>query len=173
MRTRIGMLVIGLSTIVGCGTSPAPPNAATSQPSEQGRRFLTAVEPDSAIAVGEARQTLQSGEDVTLVGLIGGTREPFVDGLAAFTVVDESVPYCAPEEGCPTPWDYCCQQHQVKDNIATVKMVDYAGNPIAGDARELLGVNELSTVVIQGTCTRDDNGNLTVAADKVFVRPSE
>ena len=41
------------------------------------------------------------------------------------------------------------------------------------DARKLLGVKELSTVVIQGKATRDDQGNLTVAATKVFVRPSE
>jgi hypothetical protein len=92
--------------------------------------------------------------------------------LAAFTIVDEKVPYCAPDEGCPTPWDYCCETDAVKDNIATIKIVNDAGKPVASDARELLNVKELSTVVVQGKAKRDDQGNLTVAATKVFVRPT-
>jgi hypothetical protein len=96
-----------------------------------------------------------------------------VDGLAAFTIVDTAVPYCAADEGCPTPWDYCCTQNQVKDNIATVKVVDDEGNPVADDARALLGVRELSTVVVKGKAQRDDQGNLTIAASEVYVRPGE
>ncbi len=38
------------------------------------------------------------------------------------------------------------------------------------DARELLKVKELSTVVIQGTARRDDAGNLTVLATGVYVK---
>ena len=75
------------------------------------------------------------------------------------------------DEGCPTPWDYCCTQDQVKDNIATVKLVDAEGKPVTDDARKLLGVKELSVVVAEGTARRDESGNLTVAATKIFVRP--
>ena len=110
---------------------------------------------------------------MTLVGIIGGSSKPFVDGLAAFTIVDPKVPYCSADEGCPTPWDYCCTQDQVKGNIATVKIVDDTGKPVAVDARKMLNVKELSTVVVQGTARRDDQGNLTVAASQVFVRPSK
>jgi len=92
--------------------------------------------------------------------------------LAAFTIVDPKVPYCQPEEGCPTPWDYCCTQDQVKENIATVKIMDDSGQLVTGDARRVLGVKELSTVVVQGEAQRDDQGNLTIAASKVFVRAS-
>lgn len=123
--------------------------------------------------VGEAREAVENDQSVTLVGTIGGSSEPFVDGLAAFTIVDPKVPYCAPHEGCPTPWDYCCTQDQVKNNLATVKVVDESGSPVSGDARQILGVKELSTVVVQGKAKRDDQGNLTVSATKVFVRPTE
>jgi hypothetical protein len=105
--------------------------------------------------------------------LIGGSSKPFVDGLAAFTIVDPKVPYCAADEGCPTPWDYCCQTEAVKENIATIKVVDEAGKAIAGNAKELLKVKELSTVVVQGKAKRDDQGNLTVATSKIFVRPGK
>ena len=86
-------------------------------------------------------------------------------------IVDLKVPYCAPDEGCPTPWDYCCETDAVKENIATVQVVDESGNPITTDARQLLNAKELSTVVVQGKARRDEQGNLTIDANKVFVRP--
>jgi hypothetical protein len=52
-------------------------------------------------------------------------------------------------------------------------LVDDSGKPVTIDARELLNVKELSTVVVQGEAKRDEQGNLTIAADKVFVRPAE
>ena len=38
------------------------------------------------------------------------------------------------------------------------------------DARELLKVKELSTVVIKGKAKRDADGNLTVLANGVYVK---
>ncbi|EMI19880.1 signal peptide protein [Rhodopirellula maiorica SM1] len=162
---------VGLCLFIA-GCNPATETAATQDgnAAEQSQ-FISATEPEGAMAVGDARQSVEDDQSVTLVGLIGGSSKPFVEGLAAFTIVDAKVPYCAPDEGCPTPWDYCCETNAVKDNIATVKVVDENGKPVASDARELLNVKELSTVVVQGTAKRDDQGNLTVAASKVYVRP--
>lgn len=165
-------LVVAFAVSAGCSDSNVNQSTsgngvATSSP------YVTATEPAGAMPVGEARQSAKDGEPVTLVGRIGGSGDPFVEGLAAFTIVDPKVPCCGKDEGCPTPWDYCCTQAQVKDNIATVKIVDEAGKPVAGDARTLLGVKELSTVVVQGTSQRDDKGNLTIVASSVFVRPGE
>lgn len=173
MKTLNGTLLSTLALVVGCGTSDVSEPSASSQPSAEGAQFVATTEPDNAVPVGTARESTEDEQEVTLVGRIGGSSEPFVEGLAAFTIVDPKVPYCSADEGCPTPWDYCCTQDQVKDNIATVKVVDGEGKPVTGDARQLLGVKELSTVVIKGKATRDDRGNLTVAATKVFVRPSE
>ena len=133
-------------------------------------QYEAETEPAGAMPVGEAREKTEDGQDVTLVGLIGGSSEPFVKGLAAFTIVDPKVPYCAPDEGCPTPWDYCCETDAVKQNIATVKIVDDSGKPVTQDAREFLNVKELSTVVVKGKARRDEQGNLTVAASKIFVK---
>ncbi len=127
-------------------------------------------EPAGAIPVGEAREKAEDGQEITLVGLIGGSSEPFVKGLAAFTIVDPKVPYCAADEGCPTPWDYCCETAAVKENIATVKIVNDSGKPVTQDARDFLDIKELSTVVVKGKAKRDDQGNLTVAASKIFVK---
>jgi hypothetical protein len=171
MKMCLSWTLVGLSLLAaGCGSSEVASTPSEGYSATESK-YLVDREPAGAIPVGEARETTEDGQDVTLVGLIGGSSEPFVDGLAAFTIVDPKVPYCAAEEGCPTPWDYCCTQDQVKDNIATVKIVDEAGRPVVHGARGLLGVKELSTVVVKGKAMRDDQGNLTVSANQVFVRP--
>ena len=172
MKTLMSLLAMGLlSMAVGCGNTQVPgtPSGVGGQ-QVASSEYVATSEPAGALAVGEARQSVKDNDAVTLVGLIGGSSEPFVEGLAAFTIVDAKVPYCAAAEGCPTPWDYCCESDAVKDNIATVKIVDAQGKPVASDARSLLNVKELSTVVVQGIAKRDDTGNLAVLADKVFVR---
>ena len=166
------MFLAVVASASGCNESPELQPSATTGSGERSK-YLVDVEPEGALPVGEARESVKDDQAVTLVGVIGGSSEPFIDGLAAFTIVDSKVPYCSADEGCPTPWDYCCTQDQVKGNIATIKIVDNAGNPITADARKMLNVKELSTVVIQGTARRDDQGNLTVAASKVFVRPGK
>lgn len=170
MRILLCLTMIGFGALsVGCHPSETATKTDAGS-ATAGSLYVVDTEPDGALAVGEARQAIEDGQDVTLVGLIGGSSKPFVDGLAAFTIVDAKVPYCAEDEGCPTPWDYCCESDAVKDNIATIKIVDESGNPISADARELLNVKELSTVVVKGKAKRDDQGNLTVDSSQVFVR---
>jgi hypothetical protein len=123
--------------------------------------------------VGIARKESENGQEITLLGRIGGSSEPFIDGLAAFTIVDPNVPYCADDEGCPTPWDYCCETDAVKSNIATVKIVDTSGKPIQQSAKSLIPLKELSVIVVKGKAKRDDQGNLSISATQVFVRPGE
>ncbi|MFG0266127.1 MAG: hypothetical protein ACF8AM_13425 [Rhodopirellula sp. JB055] len=161
-----------IALISGCGGAEVA-DQAPSTSSAADSAYLASSEPANAMPVGEARAKASDGEELTLVGLIGGSTEPFVDGLAAFTVVDPEIPHCSTEEGCPTPWDYCCTQDQVKDNIATVKVVDESGSPVSQTASDLLDVHELSTVVVQGVARRDDQGNLTVEANDIFVRSSK
>lgn len=134
------------------------------------KTYLLTEEPESPMPVGQARQATTDQQDVTIIGNIGGSTKPFIDGIAAFTIVDTAIQSCAEEEGCPTPWDYCCTQDQVKNNIATIKIVDPQGKPVTQSAKELLGVSELNTVIVQGTAERDEQGNLTVAANKVFIK---
>jgi hypothetical protein len=163
----VGVLVVA----VGCNSSQVAETDI--EPGvNSNSQYLAESEPAGAVPVGEARQSVKNDESVVLVGLIGGSSKPFVEGLAAFTIVDPKIPYCAADEGCPTPWDYCCTQDQVAENIATIKLVDDSGKPVAIDARQLLKVKELSTVVVQGSAQRDEQGNLTIAASKVFVRPA-
>ena len=174
MKVVMTWSMVGLiALVVGCGGSEDATSLPGDAMNDRGAssQYVAESEPTGAVPVGEARTNVEDEESVTLIGIVGGSAKPFVDGLAAFTIVDPKVSYCAADEGCPTPWDYCCTTDQVKDNIATVKVVDDAGNPVASDARSLLNVKELSTVVVQGKAQRDEQGNLSVLASKVYVRP--
>ena len=159
-----------LLTAVGCGAPDGDVAVDATAATAQNAAYLAPSEPEGAQGVGEVKETAEDGDEVTVVGLIGGDAAPFVDGLAAFTIVDPKVPYCAADEGCPTPWDYCCQQDKVPANSATVKLVDADGTLVPQTARDLLGVEELAEVVVRGTAEKDDAGNLTVLAQRVFVR---
>jgi hypothetical protein len=166
-----GLAVTGLLLTfgaLGCAPSAAPP-AVTQSPATDSE-YVVKSEPANAVGVGAAKESAKDDEDVVLVGRIGGSEKPFVDGVAAFTIVDPKVPHCSKEEGCETPWDYCCETNQVKSNIAMVKIVNDESKPVAKDARKLLGVKELNMVVVHGKAKRDAEGNLTVLAHEVYVK---
>jgi hypothetical protein len=160
------MLIASASCLSGCSQSSGP-SAETAGAVVPDAAFLLAERPADAQDVAQARETSQDGEDLAVLGRIGGSAQPFVDGLAAFTIVDPKLAWCGEDEGCPTPWDYCCADTTGK--VATVKIVGADGEPVARDARTLLGVKELSQVVVRGKARRDDQGNLTVLAEKVYV----
>lgn len=161
--------------VVGCGQAPTASAPQASQvspvPSAAGKEILLTEEPTDAKPVADAREGAEDGAEVTVLGRIGGGVNPWVEGRAAFTIVDPKVEYCQPGEGCPTPWDYCCKTDQLPGNRAMIKVVNSAGETVEEDARKLLGVKELQTVVVKGKAKRDEAGNLTVLAERVFVMP--
>lgn len=157
----IAIFVGGLS---GCGQSKTGSSTAVNSP------YRLATEPAGAKGVKLARKDAKDADEVTLVGRIGGDANPWIQGQAAFLIVDSELKPCADDEGCPTPWDYCCSMDLLPENKAMVKIVDGSGKTVATDARELLGVKELQTVVVHGRAKKDEGGNLTILADGIFVR---
>ena len=166
-----------LLTLAGCSQE-----TASTESSEQSRisdaatvdgsMFILAAEPEGAGDVIQVRESAADGDDVVIVGRIGGSESPWVDGRAAFSIVDGSLKACSDIEGddCPIPWDYCCETPNLPTATALFKVVDGNGDLVKAEAKTLLGVKELSTVVVKGKAQRDDAGNLTVLASGVFVR---
>jgi hypothetical protein len=154
--------------VAGCGQ--APPGAAG--PSPEGAAYRLATEPSGALGVKDVRAAAKDGEEVAVIGRIGGDVNPWIEGQAAFLMVDPALVPCneKDDDSCPTPWDYCCDTDALPQHKALVKVVDQAGQTLAADARKLLGIKELQTVVVRGRAKRDEAGNLTVLADGVFVR---
>jgi hypothetical protein len=136
-------------------------------------KYVLSAEPEGAQDVIAVRESAQDDEDVVIVGRIGGSEDPWISGLAAFSIVDPSIKACSdiPGDDCPVPWDYCCRTDKLPRSSALVTIVDENGDVVKADARPLLGVKELATVVAKGKAKRDQEGNLTVVATGVYVRP--
>jgi len=166
----IPLVAIGALIVSGC-SEPEPVVAKF-----DASGFLLTAEPENAVNVKAARESAQDQDDVAIVGRIGGSAEPWVKGRAAFYIVDPTLLACSDEKedgeicSCPTPWDYCCETDKLPDAMVLVKFVDGGGAIVKHDAKENFGVKELDTVVIRGKAERDDAGNMTVLATKMFVR---
>lgn len=168
---------VAVCFLVGCGNATTTPEsnstteATTTTPAATSNVLLTS-EPAGAKEVIDARKSAQNDEEVVLVGRIGGSENPWVDGRAVFSIVDNSLKSCSdiPGDGCEKPWDYCCETDKLPTSMALIKVVDDKGTLIKEDARKLLNLKELQTVVVKGKAQRDDAGNLTVFANGIFVR---
>ena len=105
-------LVAGLLTLSGCGqesaTTPASPTANAAAGID-GSKYLLSGEPNDAEQVIKAREATKDDDEVVIVGRIGGSKNPWIEGLTAFQIVDLSLKSCAEvgSHDCPTPWDYC------------------------------------------------------------------
>lgn len=175
---------ITMILLVGChaSTTPSPKAAAkrgpkpAPEPAEAGKALRLTDEPAGGKGVLAVRSDSKDGDDVIIVGRIGGSAKPFT-GRAAFTIVDPSIKPCSEngDDGCPTPWDYCCGvgKEELAKATALIKVVGDDGQTRTDDARSLLGLTELQTVVVRGQAKRDDAGNLTVALKSLYVRPEK
>ena len=168
MRLVLVSLVVGSLSLLPTGCDQATKTALG--PSAEGSAYRLDQAPEGAKDVKQVRLEAKDGDDVVVEGRIGGEANPWVEGQAAFLVVDSSLKPCASDEGCKTPWDYCCDTDLLPASKAMVKIVDKHGKTVATDAKTLLGVKELQTVVAKGKAHRDDAGNLTILADGIFVR---
>ncbi len=162
----IGLIAIGCSS----GDSSTD-EAATSPDPSLTAEYVLSEEPADVQDVAELLETVEDGQEVAVVGRVGGSPTPFIDGLAAFTLVDTRLEPCPDAEGCPTPWDYCCDRSILPKNMLTIKVVDEQDLPVEQGAASLLGIEELSMVVVHGRAAVDEAGNVSILTDGVFVRP--
>jgi len=165
---------MGMLVLPGCSqqANNSASSAGTSNASEVETLYVTTEEPKGAVGVIKAREATGNGDDVVITGRIGGSSNPWIDGRLAFPIVDESLKACSdiPGDTCQKPWDYCCETDKLPGATALVKVVDHKGQAVKGDAKEMLKVKELSTVVVEGKAERDEAGNLTIVANQIYVK---
>jgi hypothetical protein len=167
IHARTSLLVASL-LLSACGGEPGPAEAESQTASGLPERYLLPSAPADAVDIGAARADLAEGDTVTVRGVVGGSVKPFVEGLAAFTLVDPSLASCAEDDmGCKTPWDYCCVDPQtIAENSATVEFRE-DGTTLTASPRGFHGLDHLATVVVQGIAERDAHGNVTIVASGV------
>src|SRR5262245_18217301 len=157
LRSLSFLSLAAAAFIVGCAPTSTPPGRApvtspAAEPDAAGRKYLLDSEPAGTKGVIDVRKVATDGDEVSVVGKIGGQDDPWYARQAGFTIVDPSIPSCLDTgDGCKTPWDYCCTaREELTRGMVSVKLVDEQGKVVAGDARKLLGLRELNTIVAMG-----------------------
>lgn len=103
------LLACGMA-ITGCSQQSAKTKPASdSADNGSASRYLLKSEPDGASGVIRVREAAKDQDNVVIVGRIGGSEMPWIEGRAAFSIVDPSIKSCLEcgADGCPKPWDYC------------------------------------------------------------------
>lgn len=169
MNARMSGWIMAAVVLVMTGCKEDKP---AEKPPMDGTPYLLASQPAGSLEVKELLREAKDGDEVVVIGRIGGERDPWVEGLAMFNIVDNSLVPCneIPGDNCSLPWDYCCDPN-VAASRTLVEVVDKNGETVAEDARRLLRVKELQTVVVKGTARRDTDGNVTLIATGIFVQP--
>jgi hypothetical protein len=166
-RFALKFVSVGLlsALAVGCGGNEEKKNKEAATPDVDGSKYVLAERPEGAIGVREARENSKDGDEVVIVGRVGGTKDPWIEGRAAFQVADESLRPCneIPGDNCPYPWDYCCDP-DLNEGVTLVTIVDDEGKAVKAGAKELFELKELDTVVVKGTVKSDDAGGFEILA---------
>ncbi len=165
---------ISVPFLSGCGQSTQ--SSATAAPAAtidiDGSKFLLSEEPTGAVGVIAARESAEDGEPLVLVGRIGGAANPWIDGRAAFTLLDASISVVAKGEGSGEAelcMGDCCAANRLA-STTLVKVVDNRGKLVLVDSRKLLGVKASDMIVIEGTAKKDESGNFVMLAKGIYVR---
>ena len=164
------LLVAGCGRRTADGESSGPAQATVDV---DAAKYLLEEEPDGAVGVISAREEAQDGEAIVLIGRIGGSKQPWIDGRSAFMLIDASMTVVADGEdsaGGEICLDDCCAS-LLKDCTTLVKLVDAQGGVLPVDARQLLGAETDDLVVVRGRVERDEEeGVFVVISDGVHVR---
>jgi len=153
------------------GGNTAKPKGTTVAPLPAG--LLVNVEPANAKGVEAVKADAAVGREVVLRGRIGGRVEPFVAERAVFIVADPDMATCKDlhGDGCPTPWDYCCEP---KDHLlaatATLRIVGPDGQPLKLNLRGQHGLDPLALVTVAGKVSQMDEGGIVVDASALWVK---
>lgn len=164
MRVINLLAVMAMASSMGCGSS--------SQTTVDSQRYLLSAEPTGAIGIIAAREDTEDGDTLVIVGRVGGSKDPWIDGRAAFTLLDAAVTVVGDGEDS-TENEMCLADCCASERIACtalVKVVDEAGALVPIDSRLLLGLNDSDLVVVEGIAKRDESGNFVMLANGVYVR---
>lgn len=163
----------------GCGQQTADNNSTpelnpvSNSSTLDTSRYILTEEPDGATGVIAARKDAQDGDEIVLLGRIGGSKKPWIDGRSAFMLIDASRMVVGDGEESAEGelcLDDCCASLRA-ECTTLVKIVDEKGSVLSIDARDLLQAQVNDLVVVRGHVERDEEqGSFVVIADGVHVR---
>ena len=168
---RIFVLAPLALLLAACGAEPADTTAsapgAPSGSAPVADSYLLPADVPDTIPVLDALKA-EEGKEVAIFGRVQKISNK---GRAGFFVTDESVPdclRCGMTKPCPTPWDYCCHEKEMKRSTMLVELRGPDGMPAR--VKEL-GIRELDLVAVKGTLAKGPGDRLMlVAKDGWYMR---
>lgn len=164
----VGLLAAG--AIVGCEKKTVqqkPPAAVVPA------GFVLGAAPEDAKDLAAVRATAKEGDVLVVKAVVGGVAEPFTASQAVMQVIDPSVLTCdkmgMKKDECPTPWDACCHQADVKEKNATVRVLSADGKPLTGTLEGIGGIAPGKPLIVKGKAHLEA-GTLFIDATNVYVK---
>ena len=172
MNHRLTIIVlVSLAALLplatGCGESNNAASSSTAVKAAVPKAYFTRNRPEEVVDLVDVKTTAAVGDEVTFLARVGGRMEPFVEGVAIFTVADPSLESCelmGEEDHCPLPWDYCCEDPvKLTAGSATIRIVDESGRPLPASAQGAGGLAPARYLVVGGVVAdRNDDGLFVV-----------
>lgn len=163
-------LFVMLLSIIGCGQSPVTPTVSLT---DLKAKFILAEEPIGVLPVMAAVDELaEREEEIVVLGRIGGIKQPCDAKEAVFVMTDPSVDAVidSAEHTCGEDCHFCKKPKRDLPTLAIVKLVDADGKPYPYTPGQLADLAPDQMVVVRGKAKVDSLGNLTVAANGVYIR---
>lgn len=166
-------IALGSVGLIACGEGGT--DVARNAPEQQEASLpadLFAQQPlAETVTVLKTKESASKGDTVRFWGKIGGRVEPFTEGRAVMLVADDTVPFCTPDEGCPTPWDACCTPQEIKTKRSiTVQVADDRGLPVAAGLNGKGNLKPGAVIEVEGTVHEASDGAFVVSAKKIHVK---
>ena len=75
------------------------------------------------------------------------------------------------DDHCSVPWDYCCESRDaMKTGMATIRILNSDGRPIAATAEGSGGLEASKFIVVEGMISgQNDEGLFIVDASRIWV----
>ncbi len=161
----VGLLTVSVASFVAAAyAADEKKSNASDKAATLPEGFFLEKEPEGAKTVEETKPAAKAGDKVVIRGRIGGSKAPFVEKRAVFTLMGSALKACSDmkDDKCKTPWDYCCDTAEdIAKHSATIQVVDAEGSPLRLGLKGTNGLKELSEVIVVGTVKE--------AKDKVLI----
>ena len=173
---------LSLLALPGC-PADSPSGAGGAAPAADGaagaggfpRTLLLSARPEGAKPLTQVKASAKVGDEVVFEARIGGRVKPWVEGRAVMVVIDPALVACSEmdmDDGCKTPWDYCCESTEtLTTNTATVQVSGTGGRPLPLGLEGHGGLKALDRIVVAGVVTVKDEGAFAVEARGIFRQP--
>ncbi len=159
----------------GCSSEVATPKSGTNKKTAEAalpEALFVSAAPSQSTGVKKIRSTAKVGDTVVVRGIIGGRKKAFLEDRAVMLLTDATLSPCPPEEGCPTPWDFCCEtKDTLLANTLTVQVVDAKGSPLKLSLDGSHGLAGTKTVVVEGLVSSTEGG-VVIDATKIHLEKS-